>query len=137
MSALEKPENLKISKQTLKNSPEQKIKNRIAATKKTKLQMTPCGWCGKFHFPRQCREKGHPKWKIFRCSTCQGCGHPPAVCPNKLVIAPILNENFVQSVLYVNGPGGMTVLNMFDPDVSAPKNSIVIDSGCKCSAKGF
>ena len=39
-----KPDDLKIKNQTLKNSPTQKVRNKVAATKKSKLKMTPCGW---------------------------------------------------------------------------------------------
>ena len=126
---LSKPENLNLKKQTLENSPQQKIKNKVAATKKNKLKMTPCGWCGKFHFPHQCKDKVHPKWQSYRCKICYGKGHPPSVCPTKLTIAPVLNENFSKKILYVDGPEGMSVLNMFDPDSAAPQGSIVIDTG--------
>ena len=44
-----------------------------------------------------------------------------------------MSENFVQQILYVNGPEGMSVLNMFDPEASAPKDSVVIDSGAAVS----
>merc|ERR1711863_153525 len=73
-----KPDDIKIKKQTLKNSPTQKARNKVAAAKKNKLKMTPCGCCGRFHFPRQCRGREHPKWKNFQCTTRNGYGHPPS-----------------------------------------------------------